>query len=105
MKNGIYKWQCHFFVASLIHMHVKIDQAGRIVLPKPVRDRMGLHKDSELELEETAEGIMLKPVEQEPLWRRENGRLVFIGRPVGKVNWDRIVDEDREARMRKIGGW
>ncbi|MGA7313130.1 MAG: AbrB/MazE/SpoVT family DNA-binding domain-containing protein [Silvibacterium sp.] len=86
-------------------MQVTIDQTGRIVVPKAVRERFGLRKDSELELEVTAEGIMLKPVEHEPLWRRENGRLVFIGRPAGKVNSDRMVHEDREARMRKIGGW
>jgi len=86
-------------------MVVTIDSAGRIVVPKPVRERLGLRKDSKLELEETADGIVLKPVENEPLWRRENGRLVFMGCPVEKVDWDRIVDEDREARMRKIGGW
>jgi AbrB family looped-hinge helix DNA binding protein len=86
-------------------MQVTIDQTGRIVVPKAVRERFGLRKDSELELEVTAEGIMLKPVEHEPLWRRENGRLVFMGRPAGKVNPDRMVHEDREARMRKIGGW
>lgn len=86
-------------------MEITIDQAGRIVVPKAVRARLGLRKDSKLELKETEDGFILKPVENEPLWIRENGRLVFIGRPVGKVNWDRIVDEDREARMRKIGGW
>ena len=86
-------------------MQVTIDQAGRIVVPKAVRERFGLRKDSELELEETAEGIVLRPVEPKSGLIRRHGRLVFTGSPVGKVNWDRLVEEDREARMRKIGGW
>ena len=86
-------------------MVLKVDQAGRIVLPKSVRDRLGLHKNSELELEETGEGVVLKPRRREQLWRRENGRLVFYGEPVGNVNWDRLVDDMREERIREIGGW
>jgi AbrB family looped-hinge helix DNA binding protein len=86
-------------------MQVKVDQAGRIVLPKKVRDRFSLHKDSKLELEETAEGMVLKPVEQSSALVRRNGRLVFTGRPIGKIDWNRLVEEDREERMRKIGGW
>ncbi|HLH36921.1 MAG TPA: AbrB/MazE/SpoVT family DNA-binding domain-containing protein [Alloacidobacterium sp.] len=86
-------------------MHVKVDQAGRIVLPKKVRERFGLRKNSELELRESAEGIVLKPVSEESLWREEHGWLVFHGRPIGRVNWDRLIEEDREERMRQIGGW
>src|SRR5208337_4355815 len=62
-----------FFHAILRIMVVTIDSAGRIVVPKPVRERLGLRKDSKLELEETADGIVLKPVENEPLWRRSIG--------------------------------
>ena len=87
-------------------MQVTIDQAGRIVVPKSVRERFGLRKDSKLELEETAEGMVLKPIEQESaLVRDKHGWLVHTGRPVGKIDWDRLVQEDREERMRKIGGW
>jgi AbrB family looped-hinge helix DNA binding protein len=86
-------------------MHVKVDQAGRIVLPKKVRDRLGLRKDSALELKESAEGIFLTPIDEDSAWQRENGRLVFYGCPVGRVDWDKLIEEDREERMRKIGGW
>jgi AbrB family looped-hinge helix DNA binding protein len=85
-------------------MHVTIDQAGRIVVPKAVRERLGLRKNSELELEETAEGIVLKPVQEESLWRRENGWLVFYGKPLGRIDWDRLIDDQREERIREIVG-
>jgi len=42
---------------------VKIDKAGRIVLPKPVRERFHLREGSELELEERSDGLTLRPVE------------------------------------------
>ncbi len=86
-------------------MHVKIDQAGRVVLPKKIRERFGLRKDSELELRESNEGIVLKPVAQKSsLVRRRNGRLVFTGHPVGRINWDRLVENMHEERIREING-
>jgi AbrB family looped-hinge helix DNA binding protein len=47
-------------------MTLKMDKAGRVVLPKPLRDRLGLRDGSDLEVEETAEGIVLKPLEDRP---------------------------------------
>ena len=87
-------------------MRVKVDQAGRVVLPKKVRDRFSLHKNSMLELEENLEGIFLKPVLHESgLSRDKHGWLVHTGHPIGKIDWDRLSQEDTEERMRKIGGW
>jgi AbrB family looped-hinge helix DNA binding protein len=86
-------------------MQVTIDQAGRIIVPKAVRDYFGLRKNSKLKLEKTPDGIVLKPLQEESFWRRENGRLVFYGHAVGDVDWEHLVEQDRDARMRKIGGW
>ncbi len=47
-------------------MTLKIDKAGRVVLPKPVRDRLGLHEGSDLEILETPEGVVLKAAGQRP---------------------------------------
>jgi AbrB family looped-hinge helix DNA binding protein len=99
MANGIEKWQNR-------HMNVKIDSAGRIVVPKSVRDRLGLAKDSELALEERGDGIFLTPIQQHSaLVRDKRGWWVHTGKPIGNIDWDRIVEDEREERMRKIGGW
>lgn len=86
-------------------MEVTIDKAGRIVVPKPVRDRFGLKKDSKLELVEDSEAIVLKPMEKRSgLSRRPNGRLVITNRAPERIDWDHLVDDVREKRIREIAG-
>lgn len=86
-------------------MQVSIDKAGRVLVPKPVRDRFGLRRDSKLEMVETPEGIFLKPANRRSsLLRDKDGWLVISGEPTGNVDWDRLVEADREERMNKIAG-
>jgi AbrB family looped-hinge helix DNA binding protein len=47
-------------------MDVKIDKAGRIVVPKPLRDRMGFKPDTDLEAVEQPDGVLFKRAEQRP---------------------------------------
>lgn len=87
-------------------MTVRIDGWGRITIPKSVRERLGFDPGCELELEESAEAITLKPVRQDSaLVSDRRGHLVFTGKPIGNVDRDRLVEADREARIREIGGW
>jgi AbrB family looped-hinge helix DNA binding protein len=86
-------------------MQITMDPAGRIVVPKAVREHFGLRGDSRLELEETADAIVLRPVERGAgLAKDEDGWLVFAGDPEVRINWDTIVDDMREERIREIGG-
>lgn len=58
-------------------MLVSIDRAGRIVIPKDVRERLGLSPDAELELHVDGENLHLSPV------RRIGRRVVEVdGWPV-----------------------
>lgn len=40
---------------------VKIDKQGRVTIPSPLRDRLGLSPQSALLVEEVAEGILVRP--------------------------------------------
>jgi len=51
---------------SVSGMELRIDKAGRIVVPKPLRERLGFKPDTELEAIEQPEGVLLKRVEQRP---------------------------------------
>jgi AbrB family looped-hinge helix DNA binding protein len=85
-------------------MNVKIDKAGRIVLPKPVRDRLRLRQGSDLEIEERPEGVLLKPVHQRPSMVKENGFWVHLGELPRGLDWDELVDAAREERIKEISG-
>ncbi|MGI9072073.1 MAG: AbrB/MazE/SpoVT family DNA-binding domain-containing protein [Bryobacteraceae bacterium] len=45
-------------------MEAKIDKAGRIVVPKRLRERLGFRPDTELDAIEQPEGVLLKRVQQ-----------------------------------------
>jgi AbrB family looped-hinge helix DNA binding protein len=47
-------------------MELKIDKAGRIVVPKPLREPLRFKPDTELEAIEQPEGVLLGRVEQRP---------------------------------------
>ncbi|MDQ3733659.1 MAG: AbrB/MazE/SpoVT family DNA-binding domain-containing protein [Actinomycetota bacterium] len=43
-------------------MKVQIDRVGRVVIPKPLRDLLGIAPDSELEISRDGTGLRLDPV-------------------------------------------
>ena len=83
-------------------MNIRIDKAGRIVLPKPMRDRLGLKAGAQLEICEGQDGVLLKPVASTSSLVKRNGRWVYTGKPPKDVNWERLVEEDRELRDREL---
>jgi AbrB family looped-hinge helix DNA binding protein len=81
-------------------MQVTIDQAGRIVIPKAVRDHFGLRKDSTLELEERADGIVLTPVGSSAvLMRDEQGWLTAHSPVLTDVDVEKLIRETRDERF------
>jgi AbrB family looped-hinge helix DNA binding protein len=90
---------------GILHtMNIRIDGAGRIVLPKRVRERFRLTPGATLELEERPEGLVLRPVEQSPAIVRRDGLWVYLGKVPTGFNWDTIVDDDRERRIQDVSG-
>jgi AbrB family looped-hinge helix DNA binding protein len=85
-------------------MTLKMDKAGRVILPKPVRDRLGLHAGSDLEILETPEGVVLKAAGRKPSLIRKGSFLVYAGEIPAGYDILKAIDEDREERMRKIWG-
>jgi AbrB family looped-hinge helix DNA binding protein len=85
-------------------MRVKIDGAGRVTLPKAVRDRLGLHGGGELEMQETAEGVALRTVQTEPSMIKKQGFWIHTGKIPPGYDILKAIDEDREERMRRAWG-
>jgi AbrB family looped-hinge helix DNA binding protein len=83
-------------------MKLRIDRSGRIVVPKPLLKRLGLHPDQELELLEQPNGVLLRPVRQEPSLVKVAGVLVHQGVVESDVDWDRLIDDVREERIQEL---
>lgn len=81
-------------------MVVSIDRAGRVVIPKDIRDRLSLGADAEVEIEVDGDAIRLIPV------RRPGRRVVEVdGWPViergeGPTITDADVQRWRDADQR-----
>ena len=93
--------------ATMVFMMVTIDKAGRIVIPKPVRDALGLDPGDELELESTAEHLTIRPLRDTMPLRQERGVGVYrSGKPLpaGVVEETmRTIRREREDRSLGLG--
>ena len=81
---------------------LRIDKSGRIVVPKPLRERLGLMPDSELEVIEQAGGVLLRPMKQRPSMIQIDGLWVHQGVAQPGANWDRVVQDVREERIESV---
>lgn len=85
-------------------MTLRIDGAGRIVVPKPLRDRLGLRGGSEIEISEVPDGLLLKPLREEPSMKEVNGLWVHQGKIPPGFDWGGFFEDQREKRVRKTHG-
>ncbi len=85
-------------------MTVKIDKAGRVTLPKLVRERLGLHAGSDLEMQEIPEGLVLKPAGRRPSLVRKGSFLVHAGELPAGYDILKAIEQDHDERSRKAGG-
>jgi AbrB family looped-hinge helix DNA binding protein len=83
-------------------MEVRIDKSGRIVVPKPLRERLGFKPDTELVAVEQPDGVLLKRVEQRPSMTKIDGLWVHQGIPQPGANWERILEDVREERIESV---
>ena len=87
---------------NITGMKLRIDKAGRIVVPKPLRERLGFKPDTELEAIEQPEGVLLKRVQRRPSMVKIDGLWVHQGRAEPGANWERILEDVREERIASV---
>ena len=82
-------------------MKLTIDKAGRIVLPKPIRDELHLEPGDTLEVESSGDDITLRPSRGEGQMRKKKGVWVYkAGAPLSAATVDETVRQIREERER-----
>jgi AbrB family looped-hinge helix DNA binding protein len=89
----------------MVSMRLSLDKAGRIVLPKPLRDELHLEAGDELEIESSGEDITLRPVRGQAQLRKKHGVWVYNAGErlsAGTVN-DTIRQIRRERDVHNLG--
>ena len=80
-------------------MRTTIDKAGRLVIPRSLRNRIGLGGAGEVEIELDGAGVRIEPVPGTGL--REDGALLLIpaaGTPINGSMVRELIDADRHGR-------
>ena len=79
-------------------MKTTIDRAGRLVIPRSLRDRIGLAGGGEVEIELDGAAIRIEPVPGTEL-RVEGGLLVIptTGAPIDDTLVRELIDADRHG--------
>lgn len=82
-------------------MQANVDKFGRVVIPKALRDGMGIEPGDALQIERDGEKIVLKLLEEEGQIVDKQGVMVFRCTAAGDLA--AVVDKHRRDRILKIG--
>jgi len=94
-ENGVFKWQMPLYNTIMV-ARLTLDKAGRIVLPKPLRDELGLAPGDALEVDASGERITLRPARATAPLVKERG--VWVYRTGQRLPASVVNDTIREVR-------
>jgi AbrB family looped-hinge helix DNA binding protein len=98
------KWKFPFY-NSKMNTTVTLDKAGRVVIPKPLRDALRLAPGDELVLESDGDRVTLRPVRSASALRKEHGIWVFrSGRKLTAAETDSALESLRQQRDFEASG-
>lgn len=84
---------------------VTIDAAGRVVIPKAVRDALRLSPGDALSLESDGESVTLRSARRGSQLRKERGIWVFhSGQRLSTDETNRALESMRNERERRVRG-
>jgi AbrB family looped-hinge helix DNA binding protein len=76
-----------------------LDQAGRVLIPKGLRQELHLCPGDTLQLESDGDEITLRPLRPKALLKKEHGVWVYQGEPSDASITD-LIDMAREGQIR-----
>ena len=85
-------------------MVITIDSAGRLVVPKPLREQLNLTAGCELEIEAVGDTITLRRASAEPALIRKRGILVHHGTTLTSLDIGDFIRAERDGRAARVGG-
>ncbi len=87
-------------------MKVRVDRYGRIVLPKEIREKLGIHENSELTLNVKEDEIVIR-VQRGDLEKKVDDLIEFLKNNAPKAFVSEVEEEEkwltRKYSLEKIG--
>ncbi|MGA9964543.1 MAG: AbrB/MazE/SpoVT family DNA-binding domain-containing protein [Terriglobales bacterium] len=84
---------------------VTIDKAGRIVLPKPVRDELQLSPGDSLEVDSSEERVILRPVRgSSRIYKKQGVWVMRGGTPLFEDVVEKTIQQVRREREQSFLG-
>lgn len=83
---------------------VTIDKAGRVVIPKNVRDELHLEAGDSLQLDCDGREMTLRPVPASVPLRKERGVWVYYGNSLTSAETEKLIDDARRSRDQQAAG-
>jgi AbrB family looped-hinge helix DNA binding protein len=77
---------------------ITLDKAGRVVIPKPLREQLQIGPGDTLQLDSEGERITLRPVRPQATLKKEHGVWVYQGETTDASIAD-LIDREREKRL------
>ncbi|MDZ7766237.1 MAG: AbrB/MazE/SpoVT family DNA-binding domain-containing protein [Melioribacteraceae bacterium] len=81
-------------------MLTKLDRFGRVIIPKRLREELGINPETKLNISEEGQKIVIELVKDKSPAVNRNGILVFTGKLDSKEK--DLIKSDRNKRMRKL---
>ena len=82
--------------------NIVLDRAGRVVIPKALREELNLGPGDSFQLESHGEQITLRPVRATMPIRKEDGVWVYRAGQATDLSLQELIDQDREERHNRV---
>lgn len=94
MGNGIIEYH--------METSVVIDKSGRLVLPKPVRDALGLRPGDRLRIRRQGQDVILSFTLPKAALQKEKGVWVYRSGESANISIPELIEEERRARATEL---
>jgi AbrB family looped-hinge helix DNA binding protein len=81
-------------------MVTTLDKFGRVIIPKRVREHLGIDTKTSLNISEDGKRIVIELIKEKAPVIDRNGILVFTGKLEDKES--ELIKSDRNRRMKKL---
>ena len=83
-------------------MKTTVDKFGRMVIPKPMREELGIGPGTKVELSQQEGKVVVEPIQDQPNWVEKDGILVFTGELLEDIDIVELIDRERQKRIEQF---